>query len=285
MDKVTPSAPRLLLLAAIFTATPAFSQPAPARTQPQDAPQNQSTAQARQGSNVTTGTVVSSSGRTMVIRTTTGEHVLVVFNRDTDKPNTIAEGARVRVRSRTDAEGTHVASSVELTTEPAVTAESTGPVPTEMRRLERQIERQARRFRAGVRAGVGLDPEIVTAGAHATLGPFFHPDVWLRPNAEIGFGEVTTLFALNLEAIYRLPITERQSRWTVYVGAGPGFNFIDRDFEEAEAGEREIDFDDFDYESSLNLLAGLENRNGMFLEMKTAVFSRPQVRLQIGYTF
>jgi hypothetical protein len=246
----------MLLLAAIFTAAPAFSQPAPARAQPQDAPQSQATT--RQGSQVITGTVVSSSGRTMVIRTPAGEHLLVVFNRDTNKPDTIAEGARVRVRSRPDAEGNQVASSVELTTEPAVTAESTEPVPPEVRRLERQIERQARRFRAGVRAGVGLDPEIVTAGAHATL---------------------------NLEAIYRLPITERQSRWTVYVGAGPGFNFIDRDFEEAEAGEREIDFDDFDYESSLNLLAGLENRNGMFLEMKSAVFSRPQVRLQIGYTF
>ena len=283
MDKVMPSTPRMLLLAAILTAAPAFSQPAPARAQPQDAPQSQSPT--RQGSQVITGTVVSSSGRTMVIRTPAGEHLLVVFNRDTNKPNTIAEGARVRVRSRPDAEGNQVASSVELTTEPAAAAESTEPVPSEVRRLERQIERQAKRFRAGVRAGVGLDPEIVTAGAHATLGPFFHPDVWLRPNAEIGFGEVTALFALNLEAIYRLPITERQSRWTVYVGAGPGFNFIDRDFEEAEAGEREIDFDDFDYESSLNLLAGLENRNGMFLEMKSAVFSRPQVRLQVGYTF
>lgn len=222
----------------------------------------------------------------MVVRTTSGEHVLMVFNRDTDKPNTIAEGATVRVRSRPDAEGTHVASSVELTTGSA-TAESgpTEPVPPEVRRLERQIERQAKRFRAGVRAGVGLDPEIVTAGAHATLGPFFHPDVWLRPNAEIGFGEVTTLFALNFEAIYRLPITERQSRWTVYVGAGPGLNFIDRDFDAAEAGEREIDFDDFDFEGSLNLLAGLESRNGMFLEMKSSVFSRPHVRLQIGYTF
>ncbi|MEX2302235.1 MAG: hypothetical protein WD733_14945 [Bryobacterales bacterium] len=291
MEQVTPFTPRMFLLAAFFIAAPAFPQAAPARTQPPDTPQNESSVAARQGSNTITGTVVSSTGRTMVIRTATGEHVLVVFNRDTNKPNTIAEGARVRVRSRPDAEGTHLASSVELTTEPAVatepavTAESTGAVPPEVRRLERQIARQAKRFRAGVRAGVGLDPEIVTAGVHATLGPFFHPDVWLRPNAEIGFGEVTTLFALNLEAIYRLPITEQQSRWTVYVGAGPGFNFIDRDFEEAEAGEREIDFDDFDYESSLNLLAGLENRNGMFLEMKTAVFSRPQVRLQIGYTF
>jgi hypothetical protein len=117
------------------------------------------------------------------------------------------------------------------------------------------------------------------------LGPFFHRDVFLRPNVEFGIGEVTTMAALNFEAVYRLPITARQSRWSVYIGAGPGFNFIDRNFEEAEFGNREIDFDDFDFEGSLNLLAGVEFRNGMFLELKSTAYSRPQTRLIVGYSF
>ena len=74
-------------------------------------------------------------------------------------------------------------------------------VPREVRRLERDIERQVRRYQVGVRTGVALDPELIMLGVHAQAGPFFNPDVFLRPNVEFAFGEVTALFALNLEAI------------------------------------------------------------------------------------
>jgi hypothetical protein len=198
---------------------------------------------------------------------------LFVLSDDTIRPTTIPSGSRVRVASRPDEEGLRVATDVEVLNTAPDAAETTGTVPPEVRRIERQIERQARRYRAGVRAGVGLDPEIVTTGAHVRLGPFSRRDVWFRPNAEFGFGEVTTLFALNIEAIYRLPITPRQGRWSVYVGAGPGLNLLDRDFEAAERGEREIDFDDFDFETSLNILAGIEFRSGMFLELKSTAYS------------
>ena len=137
----------------------------------------------------------------------------------------------------------------------------------------------------GVRAGVGLDPEVITAGVHAKVGPFFNRDVYLRPNAEFGIGEVTTMMALNFEAVYRLPITERQSRWSVYAGAGPGFNFIDRNFQAAQAGSRDIYFNDFDFQGSLNVLAGVEFRNGMFVELKSGAYSTPQTRVMIGYSF
>ena len=280
MEKLMRSGLRAFVITNVLIAVPAFSQPASTRPQPT------TTQAASQDTTITTGTVVSSSSTTMVVRTESGVHKLFVFNRDTNKPSKVAEGTKVRIVSRRDGEGIEVASRVELTTaEERAAAASAEPVPPEVRRLERQIERQVRRFRAGVRAGAGLDPEILTAGVHATLGPFFHPDVWFRPNAEFGFGEVTTLFALNFEAIYRLPVTERQSRWTVYVGGGPGLNFIDRDFEAAESGQRDVNFDDFDFDGSLNLLAGLESRSGMFLELKTAAFSRPHVRLLIGYSF
>jgi hypothetical protein len=244
----------------------------------------------RSDATVTTGTVVSSTADTMVVRTESGQYVLFVSEPDTVRPRTIPVGSSVTVVSRPDREGIHVASSVNVTTlAPRATegtlTQDTEPIPPEVRRMERQIQRQVQRFRAGVRAGVGLDPEVITAGVHAKLGPFFHRDAFLRPNAEFGFGEVTTLVAFNIEAVVRLPITERQSRWSVYVGAGPGFNFIDRDFEAAQAGDRDIKFGDFDFEGSLNLLAGLEFRSGMFLEVKSTAYSRPRTRLLIGYNF
>jgi hypothetical protein len=53
---------------------------------------------------------------------------------------------------------------------------------------------------------------------HSQLGPIFHRDVFFRPNAEFAFGEVTDLIALNLEAIYRLPVSSRRGNWSALVG-------------------------------------------------------------------
>ena len=265
----------LLAIGGFLVCAPAFSQ-------------TESIPSPRRDATVTTGTVVSSTASTMVVRTESGQYVLVVYEPETVRPRTIPVGSSVTVVSRPDREGIHVASTVNVTTvAPRATeaTQDTEPIPPEVRRMERQIQRQVQRFRAGVRAGVGLDPEVITAGVHAKLGPFFHRDVFLRPNAEFGFGEVTTLVAFNIEAVVRLPITERQSRWSVYAGAGPGFNFIDRDFEAAQAGDRDIKFGDFDFEGSFNLLAGVEFRSGMFLEIKSTAYSRPRTRVLIGYNF
>ena len=240
------------------------------------------------GTVITTGTVASSGPRTMVVRTDDNRYVLVVFDQYSTKPATIPVGSKVSVVSTPDNEGIQVANTVTVTT-PVTPGQppppDAAPVPAEVRRLENQVSRQFRRFRAGARAGVGLDPEVILVGLHSTMGPIFNRNVYFRPNAEFGFGEVTTLVTLNLEAIYRLPITEQRGRWSAYVGAGPGLNFIDRDFEEAESGNRSISFNDFDFEGSLNVLAGLEFRSGRFVELKTAVWSRPTLRVLFGFNF
>ena len=269
----------LLCMAFALCSSPAAAQ------QPQ-AQDEQVNLESRDNSVLTRGTVVSVTGSTMIVRTDMGEHLVFVTDRDTSRPDTVTAGSRVRIVSRRNSEGVHLARSIII--DPDGGPSPTGPepiVPSEVRRIEGQIARQAQRLRLGVRAGVGLDPEVLLVGAHVRVGPFFHRDVWFRPNIEVGFGEVTKFGALNLEAIYRLPVTERQDRWSVYVGAGPGLNFVSRNFEEAEAGEREIDFDDFDFDGSLNFLAGVESRGGMFMEFKSTTYSVPQVKISIGYNF
>ncbi len=267
----------LVLTAGIFALTPAFSQT------------SSTSAQQQEHTSVNTGTVVSATTRTMVVRTESGQYVLFVFDRDTIRPRSIPAGSRVRVRSSADQEGTQVATAVTVTSPPApqqgAAAASDEPIPPEIRRVERDIERQVRRFRGGVRAGVGLDPELVLLGAQATLGPFFHRDVFFRPNLELGFGEVTTMGALNLEAVYRLPFTPRHGRWSAYLGAGPGFAFVHRNFEEAQSGDRKIDFGEFDFDPGLNVLAGVEFRSGMFIELKSSAYSNPTLRMMLGYNF
>jgi hypothetical protein len=236
-----------------------------------------------------TGTVSSSSRNTLTVRSSGGRYQLFVYDRSTTKPATIPIGSQVRVTwSAGDEPGVRVANEVTIT--PGTTAGQTGTagpvVPPEVRRLERDIERQARRYQVGVRAGVALDPELVMIGVHAQVGPFFNNNIFFRPNVEFAFGEVTALFGISPEFIYRLPVSSRQGRWSTYVGAGPGFNFLHQNFERA-AGDKRIDFGDFHSDTGLNILAGIRYRSGMFAELKTTVYSDPSptLRLIIGYNF
>jgi hypothetical protein len=255
--------------------------------------QEATTSSPRQSENTIEGTVVSSSRDTLVVRTEDNQFHLFVFDRDTVKPRSLSTGARVSVVSTPGEEaGVRLANTV-MTLE-AAPREQVGtaptqaqPVPPAVRELERDIERQVRRWRVGVRAGAALDPELILFGAHAQVGPFFHRDVSFRPNAEFAFGEITDLIALNLEAIYRLPISPRQGRWSAYIGAGPGFTFLHQNFERIEGEGRNIDFGEFDFDTGFNILTGVQFRRGTFFEVKSSVYSRPapSLRLIFGYNF
>jgi hypothetical protein len=248
---------------------------------------------AAQDESTLTGTVSSSTRNTLVIRSDDGQYRLFVFERGAERPASLTAGTRVRVISTPgDDPGVRRATSVIVVQgTPASGAASRGEpgsdvVPPEVRRSEREIEREVRRLQAGVRAGVALDPELVMIGVHAQVGPFFSRDVYLRPNVEFAFGEVTALFGLNLEAIYRLPIS-RAGRWSAYVGAGPGFNFIHQNFDRTTGSGKRIDFGDFHSDTGLNILGGIRFRSGVFTELKTSVYTNtaPRLRLIVGYNF
>jgi hypothetical protein len=238
------------------------------------------------------GTVVSSSRETLVVRSDDNQHHLFTLDRDTSRPRPLSVGARVRVNSVAAGEA-GVRRATNITQLEAAQGAQSGPTakqaapPQEVTSLEREIQRQARRWHVGVRAGFGFDPELFMFGVHSQIGPIFSRNVSFRPSAEFDFGEVTDLIALNLEAVYRLPISQRQGRWSAYVGAGPSLNFIHQSFQGTGSGGRDINFGNFDYETGFNLLTGLQFRKGAFVEAKTALYSHPvpTFRLIVGYTF
>jgi hypothetical protein len=158
-------------------------------------------------------------------------------------------------------------------------------VPPRVQEAEDSIERVFRRFGIGFEAGVGLDPQLIDFGAHATFGPIFHRNVQFRPGVEVGAGEVTTTFGVNLDVLYLLPGTARQTRWLPYVGAGPNFGLSHRAFE-GDTDQGRFDFSDTDFEAGLNFIAGVRNRTGgMFVEMKATAYGVSNVKLLVGFTF
>jgi hypothetical protein len=246
------------------------------------------------------GAVVSATRNTLVIRETDGAFKLFVLDEDTTRPASIPQRASVTVQARPgEADSAPVASVVKVTAMPAPAAAPTpdqgarpaqvpdDPVPTSIRRTERDIERQARRYRLGVRAGGGLDPELITIGFHGQVGPFFNSNFFARPNLEFAFGEVTDLIGLNFEGIYRVPVTNRLSRWSFFMGAGPSVNFTKRGFtnEDMDDPEDVVDFDEFHMDLGLNVLAGVQSRDGIIVELKATAYGVPHMRFIIGYNF
>jgi hypothetical protein len=259
---------------AVFTTVLAFGQPA----------------RAQNNTSTMTGEVVSSSSHTLTVRSNSGQYQLFTYAPGANRPATLTNGTRVTVvYSAGDEAGVSIASSVTAAnaSNAGQAAETAPVVPQEVRRLERDIERDARRFRVGVRAGVALDPELILIGVQSQIGPFFSSNVYFRPNVEFGWGEVTAMFSLNPEVIYRLPVTSRAGRWSTYVGAGPGFNFVHQDFGATSGSGKRVDFSDFHSDVGLNILGGIRYRSGMFTELKTSVYasSSPTLRIIVGYNF
>ena len=265
------------------------------------------TAAGDDGETTMTGTVASSSPNTLVLRGENDRYQLFVFDRRSNRPRSIATRSRVRVTSVASGEqGVRIARNVVVLEAPAAGTTTAGTggtagrsgtagagpivtgsdevLPPAISDLERSIRREVRRFQVGARTGLALDPELVLAGVHAQFATGLNRNVIFRPNLEFAFGELTTLFAINLEALYRLPVSSRQARWGAYVGAGPGINFTKQSLTRED---RNVDFDDLDTDVSFNLFGGIQNRNGMFLEMKTSVYAdpAPSLRLIVGYNF
>ena len=161
-------------------------------------------------------------------------------------------------------------------------------VPGEVRQAEAAVERAVRRFRVGVEGGVGLDPELLMVGAHGAFGPLFISGIDFRPGIEIGLGELTTLFGINLDVLYALPGATRQTRWVPYVGAGPNFALSHRGFETEEDPDDDrnrFDFSDTDFNGGFNFIAGARTQGGMFIEMKATAYGVSNIRFLVGYNF
>ena len=234
---------------------------------------------------VVEGTVVSTTRHTLVVRSDDDQYHLFTYDPGTAPDEAVKPGARVRVNGTApDNEGTQVAENVAvLQPGAASTSGSAGqaaPPPPQVSQVTNEIEGEARRWHAGGRIGIGFSPEIFLFGVQSQIGPFFSPHLLFRPNAEFGFGELTDMFAVNLEAAYRFNTTFHRA-WTPFVGFGPSLNFIHQG-----ASSGSVSFGNFNYKTGFNVFLGAQKRK-TFLEMKTSLWSgqAPVLRLAVGYNF
>jgi hypothetical protein len=282
----------LSLFAGALLSWPAYSQ--------QDN-SSSSSSQSQGNDGTIEGTIISSSRVTFVVRSEDNQFHLFTFDQNTNKPRVLTAGMRVRVDSDQGEEtGARHATDVTVVSQSSgadtgggsaganASARRAAPLPPQVRNVESQIQREARRWRLGARAGIGLDPELVMFGIHSQMGPVFNRNFFFRPNADFEWGEITDMMAFNLEGVYRMNTTIRRAgEWSPYLGAGPSLNFIHQSFQTKAGQGRSIDWGNFDYQTGLNVLMGVQNRRGMFFEVKTSLYSKPApiLRLIVGKNF
>ena len=122
----------------------------------------------------------------------------------------------------------------------------------------------------GVRAGLSVDPDQFFVGGHVETGPLVERLVF-RPNAEIGFGDDVTLVAFNFDFAWKFP--RSNNGWGVYAGGGPAINL----YQFEGPGD--------DTEAGFNFIGGVENRGGLFFEMKVGLEGSPDFKFGVGYTW
>ncbi len=252
-----------------------------AQQDPPDAPSAKS-AQTQGNDHVIEGTVISMTQHTLVVQSDDHQYHLFTYAAGTVHKGTVKPGTRVRVSGGApDADGTQVAESIAVIL-PGGEAANSGAAtpPPQVNNVSKQIEGEARRWHVGGKIGTGLSPELFMFGPQAQFGPFFSPHLLFRPNVEFGFGELTDMYAINAEGVYRFNTTFH-GKWSPYFGMGPSFNFISQ-----SASSGNVSFSNFNYKTGFNILAGAQ-KNKMFVEMKTALWSAqaPVFRLFVGYNF
>jgi hypothetical protein len=127
--------------------------------------------------------------------------------------------------------------------------------------------------RAGVRAGISIDPDQFYFGAHVDVKEVVER-FWFRPNAEIGVGDHTTLVGLNGEFVY-FPVV-RSKEWTPYFGGGPALVFTSVKVNSNR---------DTDVGPGFNFVGGIQQRRGMLAEIKIGALDSPNFKLGIGWTW
>ena len=126
----------------------------------------------------------------------------------------------------------------------------------------------------GVRGGISVDPDQFYFGGHLETSPLID-HLYFRPNVEVGFGDDLVLIAANMEFVYKFT-TGRP--WNVYAGGGPALNIFMHDNDNGNG-------DDTSTDAGLNIMVGVEQRQGLFFEFKIGAIDSPDFKFGVGYTW
>lgn len=136
----------------------------------------------------------------------------------------------------------------------------------------------------GLRGGLSDNPDQVVLGVQTDFGEFI-PRLAFRPHLDLGLGDDTTVIALGVPVLYRLPI---EGSFTLYGGGGLAVGLIDEDEEDNGPRNDRNDDDGTEVDISPMLAGGIEwpiGRGDLGVELNAAGGDLPRVKLLAVWNF
>jgi hypothetical protein len=127
-------------------------------------------------------------------------------------------------------------------------------------------------YQKGVLFGLSGSPGQFFVGGHIHLKEITSK-ISFRPGADVGAGDGLFLASLNGEAVYYPKGTNRD--WMPYAGAGPAFVV------QAFRGGR----GDSGVGPGFNFIGGIQERKGLFVEIKIGAFDSQRFKAGFGWTW
>lgn len=136
----------------------------------------------------------------------------------------------------------------------------------------------------GVRGGLSSDPDQFVLGMHADMGEFAE-NLRFTPNADIGFGDDLTVFTLNPDVTYVLPLPEAGK---LYFGGTLSLIYLKLDVPE-ELENLGVDIDDSDTDVGVAGIIGYQPPTEglpIFFDLKLGISDEyPDLKVMLGYDF
>jgi hypothetical protein len=134
----------------------------------------------------------------------------------------------------------------------------------------------------GVRGGLSSDPDQFVLGMHADMGEFAE-NLRFTPNADIGFGDDLTVFTLNPDITYVLPLPEAGR---LYFGGTLSLIYLRVDL--SDELER-LGVDDSDSDIGVAGIIGYEPPTAdlpIFFDLKLGISDEyPDLKVMVGFNF
>ncbi len=135
----------------------------------------------------------------------------------------------------------------------------------------------------GPRFGAGIDPDQFLIGVHVRPGAISR-DLYLQPNFQLGLGDDFTIFKFAVPLHYHFPTSTAAKP---YAGGGFSLGLVDFDYD--GRGPNGEDFDDSEFEASIDLVGGVEWRlssgNLFMTELLVGLGDLYDLELVVGMLF
>lgn len=138
------------------------------------------------------------------------------------------------------------------------------------------VPTSARAQGVGFQGGVSIDPEQAYVGSHVETGAIGR-SIHFRPGIDGGFGSDLKLASINLDILYKVPVS---ADWKIYQGFAPSVHIVRFGPLDDARGRRA----ETDVTGGISGIFGFAHESGLFFEFRGGGGGGPNLKFGVGFT-